>query len=227
MLMLYATDRPVDAYLLKALREAGHVVDATRRPADGLEMAAGGGYQALVLDGSAPSADRVRRYAGAAPDALLLVIAPGGEDGGGEGARAAMLNAGADACFARPFDFIEIEARLEALERLVRRASPAPETPAVEIIVAERAVRLRGRRIALSPREFNLMTHLASHAGQVISLESLCARAWGDGPEPRPDLARRCLAGLRRKLDAAGAVGALRAVAGHGYRFQPERPDGS
>ncbi len=223
MLMLYASDRRPDAYLLKALREAGHVVDATRRPADGLVMAAGGGYQAVVLDGSAPSADSASRYAAAAPDALLLVIAAEGD----EGARAAVLNAGADACFARPFDFIEIEARLEALERLVRRASPAPETPAVEIIVAERAVRLRGRRIALSPREFNLMTHLASHAGQVISLESLCARAWGDGPEPRPDLARRCLAGLRRKLDAAGAVGALRAVAGHGYRFQPERPDGS
>ena len=50
MRLLYATDRRVDPYLVNALREAGHVVEASELPADALAMAADGDYQAIVLD---------------------------------------------------------------------------------------------------------------------------------------------------------------------------------
>ena len=50
MHLLYVSDREVDAYLVKALREAGHVVEATTQPDDGVMIAAGGDHQAIVLD---------------------------------------------------------------------------------------------------------------------------------------------------------------------------------
>lgn len=215
--MLYATDRRVDAYLLKALREAGHLVEATGRPADAVEMAATGGYEAILLDWSSPSIDCAARFAAAAAGPLMLLIAANG----GEADRAAVLKAGADACFIRPVPFIELEARLTALARLVRRTRPSNPTSGVELVASEQTVRLNGRGIALSSREYRLMEHLVAHAGEVVSLERLHQHVWGDAAEPRPDLARASISRLRRKLDAAGAAGFVRSVPGHGYAFEP------
>ena len=217
MHLLYVTDGRVDAYMVKALRQAGHVVDATDQPADGVVMVAGGDYQAVVLDWSAPPQDCAKRYA-AAGEALLMVIASEGD----EAARAAILQAGADACFIRPVQFIELEARLEALARLVQRTRPSGVGAAVEMVVANRTVLLNGQAIALSPSEYHLMEHLVSHPGEVIGLDRLQQQVWGDADEPRPDLVRACVSRLRRKLEKAGARNAVRAVAGHGYVFEPQ-----
>jgi two-component system OmpR family response regulator len=221
MHLLYVTDRQIDAYLLKALREAGHVVEPTDQPADGVVMAATGDYQAVMLDWSAPPVDCAARFAAASGEALVLVIAAAGDDAD----RAKALKAGADACFIRPVPFIELEARIDALARLVRRTRPASDFAPVEMLVAERAVRVNGRTIALSGREFHLMAHLVAHTGEVTSVERLQQHVWGDASEPRPDLVRTCVSRLRRKLEAAGAGRFLRAVSGHGYSFEPRLDD--
>ncbi len=217
MRLLYVTDRQVDAYLVKALREAGHVVDATALPADGVMIASGGDYQAVVLDWSSPAADWTARFAEAAPEALVMVIAASGD--GGE--RARVLRAGADACFVRPSSLIELQARLEALTGLVRRSRGQGPFPPVEMVPAERAVRLNGRSIPLAELEFRLMAHLVAHPGEVTGIDRLEQQVWGDGLEPRPDRVRSCVSRLRRKLAAVGAGDVLRAVAGHGYMFEP------
>lgn len=214
MHLLYVTDQRIDAYLVRALREAGHVVEITDEPADGVEMAGGGGYEAIVMDWSTPEARCAARFSGAAPEALVMVIAPAGEDA----EKVALLNAGADACFVRPLSFIELETRLEAMARLVRRglAGAGP----VELLTAERAVRINGRSVGLSGREFRLLEHLAGHAGEVIGVDRLQQHVWGEASEPRPELVRTCVSRLRRKLEAVGAGERLQAVAGHGYVFR-------
>jgi DNA-binding response OmpR family regulator len=216
MRLLYVADRRVDAYLVNALREAGHVIDATGDAADGLEMAGAEPYQVIVLDWSAPSTGSVIRFAAAASGALLMVIAAHGDDA----ERTAVLAAGGDACFIRPVSFIELAARLEALARLVQRTHLA-DAPVVELMAAERVVRLNGRSTPLSGREFQLMALLADHPGEVIDLNRLGRQISREDAEPRPDLARACLGRLRGKLEAAGAHGVLRAIAGHGYLFDP------
>jgi two-component system OmpR family response regulator len=216
MRLLYVADVRIDAYLVKALREAGHVVDASDSPADGLEMASGDAYQAVIADWSASFAGHAADLASASADALLLVIVAEGHDA----ERAAVLAAGADAYLTRPVEFIELEARLEALARLVQRRRPT-EAPAAELASAERALRLNGRSTPLSGREFQLMRLLLHHAGEVIDLDRLSQHIRDEDAEPRPDLTRASLQRLRRKLDATGARGALRHVAGHGYVFDP------
>ena len=217
MRLLYVADVRVDAYLVNALREAGHVVDATDCPADGLEMASGDAYQGIIADWSASFAGHAAGFAAStAVRALLLVIMPAGH----EPERAAVLAAGADACFTRPAPFIELEARLEALARLVQRRRP-DKTPAAGLSPVEQALRLNGRSTPLSGREFQLMQLLLDHPGEVIDLDRLSQHIRDEDAEPRPDLTRASLQKLRRKLDAAGAGGALRLVAGHGYVFDP------
>ncbi|MDR3511535.1 MAG: response regulator transcription factor [Caulobacteraceae bacterium] len=216
MHLLYVTDQRIDAYLVRALREAGHVVEVTAEPADGVEMAGGGNYEAIVMDWAAPDARCAARFAAAASGALLVVIAATGE----EAQRVAVLNDGADACFVRPISFIELETRLEAMARLVQRARPAGDAASVELLSAERAVRINGRSVGLSGREFQLLEHLVGHAGEVIGLERLQQHVWGEASEPRPELVRTCVSRLRRKLEAAHAGALLQAVAGHGYVFR-------
>jgi len=219
MHLLYATDSRIDAYLVKALREAGHVVDETDQPEDGLVMAAKGEYRAVVLDWTGAPAPCAARFAAMAPRSLVVVIAAAAD----EAERAGILLAGADACFTRPASIIELQARLAALDRLVQRARPAC-IAAAEMVAAEQAIRLDGRTIRLSGQEYRVMSHLIAHAGEVIDIERLQQHVRGDGGEPRPDLLQACVSRLRRKLEAAGAGSSLRILPGHGYLFQPAAP---
>ena len=216
MHLLYTTDHHADAYLIKALREAGHVVDATEYGSDALEMAPVGGYQVILLDWSGPPVDCARRFATAAPEASVVVITTTGDSA----ARTQVLKAGADAYFVRPVAFMELEARLEALARLVQRVRPAAEQAKIELVVAERAVRFGDRVSPLSGREFHLMEYLLTHPDEVISLERLQQQVWGETADPRPDGVRACLSRLRRKVDSLGAVARLKVVSGHGYMLQ-------
>ena len=220
MHLLYVTDHQADAYLIQGLRESGHVVEVTDQPGDGVEIAAGGDYQAIVLDWATPQIDCAVRFVAAAPETLVMMIAASADDA----ERVSVLKAGVDVCFVRPFSFIELQTRLEALARLVRRARPSDNGSALELLAAERAARVNGQRIALSPREFQLLEQLVGHAGEVISTERLQESVWGAMSDPRPELVRTCISRLRRKLETAGASAFLRAVAGHGYVFQPAPP---
>jgi two-component system OmpR family response regulator len=212
--LLYASDRRIDAYLVNALREAGHVVEATEQPADGLAMAGQSDYGAVVLDWWGPSAEGAAGFAEASESLLVVIAAPA------EGGPADTLAAGADAVFTRPASFSELEARLEALGRLVLRARPKTVTTAVEMIAAEQAIRIHGRQLVLSGRDYAVMAHLVAHAGEIVSLDQLQQQVWGDDVEPRPDLIRARLSRLRRRLAAAGLDGRLRTIAGHGYLFE-------
>ena len=217
MRLLYVTDRQIDAYLVKSLRQAGHVVETTRQPGDGAEMATTGAYDAIVLDWSTLSAACSARFAAAGAGALVLIIAEPGD----ERHRTAALDAGADACFARPASFMELDARLRALGGLVQRGRPNPGPAAVELQPAGRSLRVNGQTIALSPREYALAQHLVDHTGEVVGLERLRQQVWGDEAEPRPELVRTSILRLRRKLAIAQADGLLRAVKGHGYVLDP------
>ncbi len=217
MYLLYATDHHEDAYLEAALRECGHVVDTVGDPADGVAMAAQGDYEALVLDWTSPSAGWTGCFAAAGRGALLLVIGAAGD----EGRRTAVLKAGADACFTRPVPFIEFEARLEALSRLVRRARSGADATGIRLTTPERTANLEGASVPLSLREFRLLEHLVAHAGEVIDMERLQQHAWGEASEPQPELVRACIARIRRKLAALSPAPLIHTVAGHGYVLRP------
>jgi DNA-binding response OmpR family regulator len=217
MHILYASPSGQDHYLTAALQEAGHVLEVAADPADGAAMAGQGDYQAIVLDWPRPSADWTQRFA-AAGDALIIVVAGQGD----EHERAEALRAGADACFLRPLAFAELEARLQALDRVVRRAAGRPGEAGVELLPAERAVRLGRAQADLSVLEFRFLQHLVQHAGERVSVSDLHRAVWGEDAEPRSDVVHACASRLRRKLASIKAAGALQAVAGHGYAFRPE-----
>jgi DNA-binding response OmpR family regulator len=209
MRILYVSEAEPDAYLVGALREAGHLVEAAADPADGPFMAGEFDFDAAILDWSRPSEPWARRFVGLA--AIVVVICTRGV----ARERVDALRAGADVCFVRPFAFAELEARLQALRR--RAPRHMKESPDFELAAAHRTITREGAEIVLSAIEFRMLQHLTEHAGEFIPIPTLRRVAWGDDVEPAAEPVHRCAARLRRKLAAIQAKAAIEAAPGHGY----------
>lgn len=136
--------------------------------------------------------------------------------------RVRLLEIGADDYIVKPFGFRELVARIRAVQR--RTAYVEPVAPAVQhlgllqIDRKGRRVRLAGREIELTPKEFDLLAFLAEEPGTVRTREEIIGRVWDEywwGPTKTLDVH---IAALRRKLDGFDAITTLRNV---GYRFDP------
>jgi DNA-binding response OmpR family regulator len=142
------------------------------------------------------------------------------------------LEAGADDYVRKPFGINELVSRVRALLRLSRRdtaaslpSASAPKTVSQGPLLIDRsrhAVAWNGRAISLTATEFNLLHHLASNPGMVLSREHLLRTVWGyhhDGYQRTVD---SHITRVRKKLEGAGAASSLIVtVHGVGYRFDP------
>lgn len=119
--------------------------------------------------------------------------------------KVAALDLGADDFVTKPFDSEELLARIRSALR--RKAGPLANTSRRDFADGSidrdaHAVQVRGERIDLTPREFNLLWALADHAGRVMTHESLLEDVWGPAHRHDLDYLRVAVRSLRRKLEA-------------------------
>lgn len=131
--------------------------------------------------------------------------------------------AGADDFVTKPFDRLELRARIESrLAKLAARNSRSEVLRVGDLrldIPRYRAVRVEDGRdtdLQLTPHEFRLLHHLAAREGRVLSRPHLCDAVWGDVVVNERTVDTH-ISNLRRKLGPLG--GCLQAVRGVGYRF--------
>jgi len=137
--------------------------------------------------------------------------------------RVAGLNAGADDYVTKPFDFPELEARLNAVLRRARSGAGAPELAAGSLRFDRETRRafINAAPVELSPREAVLLDLLLLNVDRVVTKEQI-ASAWaGDGNDVGTgNTAEVHIHRLRRKLDGSNL--AIRTVRGLGYLLETE-----
>jgi DNA-binding response OmpR family regulator len=168
------------------------------------------------LAGIADLVDLVRAYPGVR--GVLVIV---GERDERVGARA--LDAGLDDFVREPTLDQDLAARVQVL---VRRAGPRgrPTLEFGDLVInpAEREVRLQGRPVALTAREFDLLAFLASAPRVTFTREELLERVWRSSPDWQgvatvTEHVRR----IREKLQQDGEQPWLHTVRGSGYLFRP------
>ena len=116
------------------------------------------------------------------------------------------LELGADDYVTKPFDHLELLARVKALLRRLDMPQPTSRAPSfrsgdLEVDFAAQEVRLRGEPVPLTATEYKLLYHLVRNAGHVLRHETLLAKVWGREYVDEIDYLRVYIRRLRRKLE--------------------------
>src|ERR671927_499018 len=202
-ILVVEDDKDVAGFVVRGLKEAGHVVEHADNGRDGLFMAASENFDAIILDRMLPGGidglkilETLRAQKNAVPVMILSALADVDE-------RVKGLKAGGDDYLTKPFAFAELLARVEALGR-----RPSVDAPATRLRVADleldllsRTVTRAGKRIDVQPREFRLLEHLMRHAGQVVTRTMLLEKVWDYHFDPQTNVIDVHVSRLRQKLD--------------------------
>jgi DNA-binding response OmpR family regulator len=221
-LLVVEDDERIRSALIRALRDRGHAVSSAGTALEGLRQAVDKRPDLVVLDLGLPDLDgrellRMLRAVSSVP----VIVATARDD---DESVVRALDAGADDYVVKPFPAGQLEARIRAV---LRRAAGADDAALAPVTVADlvvdpraRRVTLDGRPVDLSPKEFDLLAHLAARAGTVVSKRELLTEVWQlpyGGSDKTVDVH---LSWLRRKLgESAASPRLLQTVRGVGVRL--------
>ncbi len=225
-ILMVEDDPTVAGFVVKGLREAGHVVEHADNGRDGLFLAASEGFDAIILDRMLPGGidgirilETLRSQHNAVPVLVLSALSQVDE-------RVAGLKAGGDDYLTKPFAFSELLARVEALTR--RGKSEGPQTRLVvgdlEMDLLSRGVKRGASKIDLQPREFRLLEYLMRHAGQVVTRTMLLEGVWDYHFDPQTNVIDVHVSRLRQKIDKPFASSMIHTIRNAGYMLRPSEP---
>jgi DNA-binding response OmpR family regulator len=215
--LMIEDDRRLADLLVARLRREGHDAQASYDGVEGLALAASGGFDAAVVDVMLPGLDGMSltaelRAAGSRLPVLLLTARDTVED------RVAGLRGGADDYLVKPFAFAELLARLDAITRRSEPAAPGSGMLAFGSVALDpkaRRVRVDGREVELTAKEFDLLECLLRNSGRVVSRSELKEEVWDFSFDARTKVVDLYVHYLRRKLGDAGEI--IQTVRGVGY----------
>jgi DNA-binding response OmpR family regulator len=200
----------------RVLRREGMAVDVAYDGTAALERTAVLDYDVVVLDRDLPGVhgDQVCRalVAQQSPSRVLMLTASGTVAERVEG-----LGLGADDYLPKPFAYAELVARIRAVGRRSRPATPPVLSRGdLRLDPAQRIATRAGARLALSPKEFAVLEHLLTAEGRVVSAEELLDRVWDEAADPFTTTVKATINRLRAKL---GDPPLIVTVARAGYRI--------
>lgn len=219
MKILVAEDEIETArYIARGLEELGHVVDLVHDGRDAFMLATGEAYDVLIVDRMLPGMDglsmvRAIRATGDLAPVLFLTALDGVLD------RVAGLEAGGDDYLVKPFEFVELAARINALARRPRTGPVETELVVgqLRIDLLSRRVTRSSREIELQPQEYRLLEYLMRHADRVVTRTMLLEGVWGFHFDPKTSVVETHISRLRSKLDREGETPVIKTIRGAGY----------
>ncbi|MBX6422832.1 response regulator transcription factor [Thermosulfurimonas sp. F29] len=201
-ILVIEDDANLRAFLSRGLREAGFSVEEAPDALSAEFLLGETEVDLVILDLMLPDIDgfdllrRIRRRYPRLP-VLILSARSTVED------RVRGLELGSDDYLTKPFSFAELLARVKAL---LRRTAPGPEPEEIlragslEMDLKRREVRVDGRAVELSPKEFALLEYLLRNRGRVLTKIQILERIWGYQFSPESNIVEVYICRLRDKL---------------------------
>ena len=207
--------------LRAALSAQGYDVRTANDPEEGLQLYKEWSPDLVVTDLMMPgmSGVEVTRAIRAHAGTPVLILSVRDH----ERAKVEALDAGADDYITKPFGIQELLARVRAhLRRAPERTTAALEAGDFVIDANAHSITVLGNPIHLTPKEFDLLVHLARHAGKVITHRALLTSVWGAQSAHQPEYLRVFVGQVRKKLEAETGKQYIQTEPWVGYRFIPE-----
>ena len=206
-------------HLLTRLGEDGHVVDAVADAEEALYRVAEYNHDLAIVDLGLPGMSgleliRTLREQGKHFPILILTARGNWQD------KVEGLAAGADDYVVKPFQFEELEARLNAL---LRRSSgfvqSTIEAGPLSLDLNRKQAFLNDVPLALTAYEYRILEYLMRHHQQVVSKDRLIEQLYPDDEERDPNVIEVLVGRLRRKLEGDVGFKPIETVRGQGYLF--------
>ncbi len=220
--ILIIDDEPqITRVLRAALSAQGYDVRTANEPEEGLQVFKDWPPDLVITDLMMPGMSGVEvtrsiRTRAATPVLILSVRDH-------ERTKVEALDAGADDYVTKPFSIQELLARVRAhLRRAPERTTAAIETGDFLIDSNAHTIAVMGNPIHLTPKEFDLLLHLARNAGKVMTHRALLTSVWGAQSAHQPEYLRVFVGQLRKKLEAESGKQYIQTEPWVGYRFVPE-----
>jgi two-component system, OmpR family, response regulator len=217
--ILVVEDDPETAgQLAEQLTSSGYEVDLAANGSEALRCGASRDHTVITIDRMLPDIDGItvmRQLRDGGVAAPFLIISALGEVDD----RVRGLRAGGDDYLVKPFTFVELLARLEALGR--RSETAAKDTILrvgdLTIDLISRTANRRGKDIPLLPREFQLLEYLVRNEGRVVSRAMLLQHVWDLHFDPSTNIIDVYVGRVRRKVDDQQAYPLIHTARGMGY----------
>lgn len=223
-ILLLEDDKDLGPWIAKGLREEGHVIDHFPDGKDALLAAMGQDYDLLILDRMVPGLDglsvlkSLRASKNTTPAIFLTAL--GELDDRVEG-----FESGGDDYLTKPFAFIELSARVNALGR--RRTGAEDNGGETTVLrygnlsldLLARNCEREGKAIELMAKEFKLLEYFMRRPGRLVTRTMLLEQVWDMSFDPTTSVVETHISRLRAKIDKPFTEELLRTRRGEGYVF--------
>jgi len=216
-LLIIEDDKKLSYIMKEGLEKAGFSADVSNTGIDGEEKAYVNSYDAILLDLNLPDKDGIEilnflRKSGVTTPVLIITARDEVKQ------RAMGLDMGADDYIVKPFDFIELRARIQAvIRRFYGRTNPEIAIGSLVLNPQSRKSYFNQKELLLSAKEFDILEYLIQSSPAVTSSEEIAEHVYDEYFDPLSSVLRVHMANLRKKLVAAGGDGMLQTVKGKGY----------
>jgi two-component system, OmpR family, KDP operon response regulator KdpE len=224
--ILVVDDEPQLVRVLRTgLKSRGYDVRGASDGESGLETFSEWHPDLVITDLAMPNVDGLEfcRRLRAISQVPIIVLSAKGE----EKIKVEALDIGADDFVTKPFGIDELLARVRAS---LRRANAPPISDATQVTLdagdfqvnlESRQVKVRGKEVHLTPKEFDLLIYLIKHPGKVLTHQTLLAAIWGSNYVEQNEYLRVFVGNLRKKIEPDATPRYIVTEPWIGYRFDP------
>lgn len=224
-LLLVEDNEEIVAFLKKGFQFENFLVDVALDGVIGLEKSLSNCYDIIIIDLLLPKMDgmemlRVMREKGIKTPSIILTAIQDSDS------KTKLLNIGADDYLQKPFSFVELLARINAILRRSKNIQHQEIYKVEDMVVntLTKQVTRNGKVIKLRRKEFALLTYLLAHQGEVINQAMILEEVWDFNSNAFSNTVGTHISSLRQKIDKGFKHKLIQTVHGIGYRIGETKP---